>query len=410
MNKSVLYSWILFIFIGLVSFLAVYSTTVDNAGIFEFVDSTPVIFIVFGLILFLALWTLDGLISLIGRLLHLSSRSFFNLLFALIAIAVFGGLKVKGWNPASDYAGYIKVSLVILPVFFLFQYLNAKYLKNKSFQDAELVKFIFLFFSSILLLFMSSEIAFLVDSALLEDIVRKPNRWEPKIIFFGFIFAFTLGNLLNNIRKYIWSLRLSEKKLQKSEEQVLESQAALDALHASINPHFLYNALNSIAGLAKTDPVKTEKMAISLSAFYRYVTNKDQKHLSTVDEELRMIDNYLQIEKIRFGDSLNVELKVADEARTCAVPHFILQPIVENAIKYGFDGKGVSVVIEISIGEDQLILRVFDNGKAFDESLATGYGLKSVAEKLRLLFPDKHQLSFVNAPEKHVFISIEQSN
>jgi sensor histidine kinase YesM len=392
-----------------ISFLAVYSTRIENAGIFEFIDSTPVIFIVFGLIVLLALWVFDTIISLINRVFNVRSRFVFHLIFLAIAIVVFGSLKVRGWTPASELSGYIKVITVILPLFFLVRYLSQRYFQKRSFQDAELFKFVFIIIGGTILLFIGSEVAYLVDQAMLEDVIRKPNRWEPKFIFLGFLFAFALGNLLNNIRKHVQQLQRSEKTLDQTKANAQRSKAALDALQASINPHFLYNALNAIAGLAKKDAEKTEQMALSLSAFYRYVTNKDQNHITTVDEEIKMINNYLKIEKIRFGETFVVELHCEDDARECTLPHFILQPIVENAIKYGFDGHAVSVKIDISTKEDMLLIRVFDSGKPFDENMSTGYGLKSVTEKLRLLYPDQHQFSFMDEPDKHVLISINQN-
>jgi hypothetical protein len=409
MNKSVLYSWLLFIFIGVISFLAVYSTTVENAGIFEFIDSTPTIFIVFGLIVLLALWVFDTIISLINRVFNVRSRFVFHLIFIIIAIFVFGSLKVKGWTPASELSGYIKVITVIVPLFFLVRFLSQRYFQKRSFQDVELFKFVLIVVGGTILLFIGSEIAYQVDHAMLEDVFRKTNRWEPKFIFLGFLFAFALGNLLNNIRKHVQQLQRSEKMLDQTNVNAQRSKAALDALQASINPHFLYNALNAIAGLAKKDAEKTAQMALSLSVFYRYVTNKDQNHITTVDEEINMINNYLKIEKIRFGETLIVELHCADDARKCTLPHFILQPIVENAIKYGFDGKVVSVKIDISSKAGVLLIRVFDSGKPFDENMSTGYGLKSVTEKLRLLYPDQHQFSFMDEPDKHVLISINQN-
>lgn len=409
MNKSVLYSWLLFIFIGVISFLAVYSTTLENAGIFEFIDSTPAIFIIFGFIVLLMLWVSDSIIAKIDRLLSSRSRNFFHLAFIAIAILVFGSLKVKGWTPSSGASGYIKVVAVIVPLLFLVKYLSQRYFQNRSFQDVELFKFITIVFGGTILLFIGSEIAYRVDHAMLEDVYQKSNKWEPKFLFIGFLFAFALGNLLNNIRKHVQQLQRSEKMHKQTKANALESKAALDALQASINPHFLYNALNAIAGLAKTDSEKTEQMALSLSAFYRYVTNKDQNHITIVEEEIKMINNYLEIEKIRFGEALSVELQCENEARKCTLPHFVLQPIVENAIKYGFDGEAVSVIIDISVKESQLIVQVFDSGKHFDENMSTGYGLKSVTEKLRLLFPDQHQLSFTNKPRKHVLISISQN-
>ena len=222
--------------------------------------------------------------------------------------------------------------------------------------------------------------------------------------------AFATGNFLNNFRKHFLKLRKQGIKLKTAQKNELSSQAELDALQARINPHFLYNSLNSIASLAQIDPAKTEAMAMALSKFYKYSTNRQDEHLSSITEEMEMLKTYLKIEKIRFGERLDFEIDYEKSALAWRIPRFLIQPIVENAIKHGYDKmeNSIKILIEVKEEADEISIAIFDNGKEFPEDMKVGYGLRSVQKKLKLLFPEKHELAFVNAPKKHVLIKIYQ--
>lgn len=179
-------------------------------------------------------------------------------------------------------------------------------------------------------------------------------------------------------------------------------------MQSSVNPHFLYNALNSITALIKEDPKRTEQMTLALAEFYKYNTNREEKPLSTIAEEIKMVKTYLDIEKIRFEERLQYNINIQEGIEHENIPHFLLQPLVENAIKYGYNKKTdkVSVNIHIAKQNDSLSIKIFDKGEPFKETMAKGYGLKSVSKRLKLLYPDQHELSFVNSPEKHLAIQI----
>ncbi len=123
------------------------------------------------------------------------------------------------------------------------------------------------------------------------------------------------------------------KDLELSKLNGMHKQAELESLQSKINPHFLYNALNSIASLATTDSQKTEQMALALSDFFKYSLNKEQKTMVTIKEEVESVETYLTIEKVRFGEKLSYELEVPLELESVLIPQFIIQPVVENASK-----------------------------------------------------------------------------
>jgi LytS/YehU family sensor histidine kinase len=128
--------------------------------------------------------------------------------------------------------------------------------------------------------------------------------------------------------------------------------------------------------------------------------------LITLAEELEILKSYLKIEKIRFGDRLEVLLPDNIDAKHIMIPSFTLQPIVENAIKYGYDTVENIIKIRITAETDDksLTLRIYDSGPPFSDNMHSGYGLNSISKKLKVLYPDRHTISFINEPDKCVEI------
>ena len=204
--------------------------------------------------------------------------------------------------------------------------------------------------------------------------------------------------------------KLNEKELEVSQLQALKTKAELDALHSKINPHFLYNALNSIADLSITDGKKARKMTVALADLFRYSINYSDHNFSTVKEELEMAEVYLQIEKIRFEDQLNYSIRSEDAANHFLVPRFVLQPLVENAVKHGLKATGqmTEILVEVKLKDNALEITIGDNGPPFPYEMVPGYGTKSVYDKLDLLFPGQFSVHFSNQPRKQVLIQINK--
>jgi len=208
------------------------------------------------------------------------------------------------------------------------------------------------------------------------------------------------------------SRKISEQEYQLLNLEKLKTRAELSALQAKINPHFLYNSLNSIASLVHGDPEKAEEMTVLLSKLFRYTTGRsNDDYFDTIENELEMVRTYLQIEQVRFGDRLQFEVQVGVPALSeLTIPKFLLQPIVENAVKHGISklpeqGK---ICIHIFEEENKLNLCVLDNGPAFQESLSSGYGLRSIREKLQLLYQADASVQMRNEPTKQVCIQIKK--
>ena len=210
-------------------------------------------------------------------------------------------------------------------------------------------------------------------------------------------------------RERAQTVKFSEQEAQMLKLNELKTKAELEALQAKINPHFLYNALNSIASLVHLDPDKAEEMTLLLSKFFRYSTSVKSQYHDTVEHELEMVSTYLDVEKVRFDERLNYSIQLEHEGlRDKLIPRFLLQPLVENAIKHGISKRAGEGLIRLTISQksDKLVLCLHDNGPAFPETLAAGYGLQSIRDKLRLLGGSDATLELVNGPDKHVRVML----
>jgi len=185
---------------------------------------------------------------------------------------------------------------------------------------------------------------------------------------------------------YAKQLRLADRHSAMLAREAQEAQ--LRALRYQINPHFLFNTLNSLSSLIlsrKTDTA--ERMLMNLSTFFRATLSADPTADVSLDEEIRLQRLYLDIEQIRFPDRLHIEVDVPDALLTARVPVLILQPVVENAVKYGVARSRKPVTVRISAYEEagRLHIKVKDNGEtatAEDESGSTGVGLRNVCDRL----------------------------
>jgi two-component system LytT family sensor kinase len=204
--------------------------------------------------------------------------------------------------------------------------------------------------------------------------------------------------------------KLNEKELEVTRLMALKTKAELDALHSKVNPHFLYNALNSIADLSITDGKKARKMTVALADLFRYSINYSHNNYSTINDEVAMTEVYLQIEKIRFEDQLTYTINIDEEMGHYLVPRFLLQPLVENAVKHGLKATGqlTEIFLDVKKDDDKVLITIADNGPAFPDELNPGYGVKSVFDKLDLLFPGQYDISFSNHPRKQVSILIHK--
>ena len=190
----------------------------------------------------------------------------------------------------------------------------------------------------------------------------------------------------------------AEIKRNMAEEERLRAmatEAELKALKAQIDPHFLFNTLNTIAALIHSDPAQAEATVERLAGMFRYVLAGSERVLVPLREELAFVDDYLRIEQARFGERLRVSRDIAPDALDVPVPGLILQPLVENAVRHGREDNGqINLTIRIRPFNDAVEMSVADKGpgmpRDFQIGVGSGYGLHNVHERLTRTYGDAY--------------------
>jgi two-component system LytT family sensor kinase len=207
----------------------------------------------------------------------------------------------------------------------------------------------------------------------------------------------------------IWNAVRIERKLEEQSRLLLE--ARLDALQRQINPHFLFNTLNSIASLVRSRPELAREMIVKLGNILRALLH-DREAFVPLGEELEFTDDYLDIEVVRFGEKLRVVKEIAEETLDVVVPSMLLQPLIENSIKHGLEPRicGGTVTLRSRIVDGRLLLEVEDDGVGIEPGgpmaapvsglvrEGSGIGMKNVRERLQVLYGDEAQVEMVSRP------------
>jgi two-component system LytT family sensor kinase len=225
-----------------------------------------------------------------------------------------------------------------------------------------------------------------------------------------------LRNLAQLLAAQLTIIRVEREKSQRERREALllhqTTEAELRALRAQLNPHFLFNALNTIADLIVVDAQKAERMTERLADVFRSVLTHSQKPMITVREEIEFIQRYLEIEEARFSDHLQVSIQVDPASAEMQVPSMILQPLVENAIKHGLAPKLNPGLLKVSVGRigDDLAMTVEDDGVGLAASPAeyrdpngkrsTGLGLSNTARRLRTVYGERAIL-LIESPQNN---------
>lgn len=182
---------------------------------------------------------------------------------------------------------------------------------------------------------------------------------------------------------------LREKSRREMQLTGLLKETELNMLRSQIRPHFLFNSLNSISSLTMTDPGKAQEMVIKLSEFMRYSLNFPDTMIGTLEKELHQVELYLDIEKVRFGDRLAFEKKIQPEILEWNVPVMILQPLLENSVKYGVYESTDRAKISLEASLDDGVLEIRINNTYDPEAKnkkGTGTGLKNIRGRLLNLY------------------------
>jgi two-component system, LytTR family, sensor kinase len=209
----------------------------------------------------------------------------------------------------------------------------------------------------------------------------------------------------------IWNNARIEHRLQEQEKLLLT--ARIEALASQINPHFLFNTLTSIQSLIRTNPETARTVIVKLSGLLRRLL-RSRDHFVTLREELESIDEYLDIEVVRFGPQLKVEKQISPDTLDIIVPSMILQPLVENSIKHGFSRKvgGGRIVIRSVRQNAHAIIEVEDDGLGMtedrlDTALTDGIGLSNVNERLSVIYGAAYAVRITSVANLGTIIRLE---
>lgn len=257
-------------------------------------------------------------------------------------------------------------------------------------------------------LFIGIELSYLIVSLIFDVKYELFNHLDD--YKFSTLVCLIIGTLIlfYHFQRVNAETALKAKEMDLIKLNQLKTEAELQALQSKINPHFLYNALNSIVSLIHEDPNKAEDMTLKLSKLFRYSINTMQENYCSVKEEIEILNTYLDIEKVRFGHRINFNIRFSEALSEKQIPRFLLQPLVENALKHGLKDVRENGELKVAIEQaaNQILIFIYDNGLPFPTELVAGYGLQSTFDKLQLLYQDTYDLQINNTPKKHIKISI----
>lgn len=258
-------------------------------------------------------------------------------------------------------------------------------------------------FLSIFLMFISKSILLNINAGN-TSYINLLNKILPVRFGIGFL----LIALTSTISLSWYSfLDQKEKEQRQADIEKLTREAELFKLRQQLQPHFLFNSLNSISALAGTKPEEARRMIQQLSDFLRGTIKKEEHQFVTLAEELQHLQLYLEIEKVRFGHRLETIIEADEQTLQLKLPSLLLQPIVENAIKFGLYDTIETVTITVS-AQKQIDLLIVEVKNPFDSQTSSvqkgaGFGLSSVKRRLHLLFARMDLLS--TETKENIFIT-----
>lgn len=201
--------------------------------------------------------------------------------------------------------------------------------------------------------------------------------------------------------------RIQEQQRAREQElQTLATRAELRALRAQINPHFLFNALNTVASCIRTRPDAADETLMQLAEVFRYTLRRSDKEWVRLHEEMDFVRSWLAVEQARFGEHLSIAMNVDEAAASVIIPAMIVQPLVENAIKHGASRitSAARITVDVRLADGAIQVSVTDNGPGFPsgfriDDIEPGHGLRNVGDRLRQYYGEAGSLRWQNEVE-----------
>jgi sensor histidine kinase YesM len=299
-------------------------------------------------------------------------------------------------------AAYLNIALIGL----LLTHFYRSYIKRKQWLSLSLLNLASrIFMSSLILAVLWALIVVPINAYYFPS---EDMRLDGPIILV-LIMNFTIVILGWSMIYFIFQLFINFKQseIEKWQLEAAVKDAELIALKSQVNPHFIFNSLNNIRSLVIENPEKARDMITHLSGLLRYSIQFNNKEKVSLEDELEIVQNYLNLESIQFEDRLEYKLEVKPETLEMKIPPMAIQLLVENAIKHGISNlpEGGMVHIRSSFDNDCLLVEVINTGQLKEGVNGTGIGLKNASDRLRLLFGKLSNLTIKNMDDTNVLAS-----
>jgi hypothetical protein len=321
---------------------------------------------------------------------------FFNLLVVLVLSIIIRMLDWLAWTPsAPNTTNFIIIShlfelLAFLPMVCLIIYGYQWALKRKQVLLHIILIFVFSFVGPTLIKLLATWL--------------KISFWNKNVahVTFDILEKYTPGCMVVILflsatfyLTHLW-LQYNRQREAVHNAENLTREVRLKMLHYQINPHFLFNVLNSIYALIDENPEKAKKLVVEMSDYYRYTLNKPDQTIS-IEKEIQSVEKYLEIQRTRFEEEFEFEISVDEAARTILIPSFVIHLLIENAVKFGKQSNEQKLIIRISVKlfNNLLTIRVANRGQLTDvtgfhqkNSDDTSHSIETIKTWLALLYKD----------------------
>ena len=349
-----------------------------------------------------------------GALLYFAAWMLIGLIFATVSYAASRSEGNRGF-------GFISALEFNLVLFFLWAVLAPLIFWFSRRFPIELrplkIRNLFLHIPGIIVLAVGHQVIHLATLWLLLPRLRQlfPTFADCFRVYFGFGFYVDLiiaTLIVIGVHALLYYQRFRASQMEEASLRAQLAQAQLRALKMQLHPHFLFNTLHSISSLVSEDPPKANSMIARLGDFLRLTLDHSEQQLVTLREETEFVRCYLEIEQVRFGDRLTVEFNIDPATLSAAVPHLILQPIVENAIQHAIAPRAAPGRIEIAATRQNhyLLLEVKDNGPGITAVHGTAdnhVGLSNVRARLEGLYGNDFSLDMTNGAPHGLIVTLQ---
>ncbi len=296
------------------------------------------------------------------------------------------------WGQLFNYGVFIDWIVVIVFMAFISYITKLMFEKwgAKGWKKIIWVHIFFSFFIGYFIFFVTAVISFLIGETSISEASKYMSfNHFVAVVEVNFLVYFAMIGIIN-VYYYIKKVRNIE--IQKAQIETHLANANLNMLKAQLHPHFIFNTLNSISALVEIDKEKSQNLIADFGDLFRDILDFKDENLIPLQKELALLDKYIAIISVRFSDHLSIEKEIGSDVENELVPHMLLQPMVENALKHGYGYNTTELKVNLKIYKDAeyLFIKIENDGEhltqSFEELLQNGTGLKNTQDRLKTLY------------------------